>query len=638
MRLGALVLTVGLSHGLAWNCNKEEALEIRHAGMSRRYLIHSREVHCSGPGPFPLIFNLAPDQLTAEQQNFVTGDFSFGINGRNHGNQLGAKGNRFSDIMDIEFADQNFILITLEGATVKSRGGLSASKRKPAARDEVDLVRKILDRTRKSYNVGDVFAVGFREGATLAWHLACHMQLRAIAPVHGAPLPGPAFASCPFQPPPAVVFTGDHDPNDVATRSSLAYYQAQMRQNYPDRHFISKITFCKNTVTCETSSTRCGEGRVMLCYAKSPTSAHNCALESSHRNSSGRHNPCCLDSSTCDVAYAEACSACASYEIWAGANCDVATSDSNKSCLGTSAPDVHTTIFVLDFFADYVRLDQQSSSTMLPSSQQLWNSKQVLQKLRSGFASWGLLVSAWMGQRCYPGPQYVEPTTVLRMDLPLVTLKNFGIIYQPLPDPDAPRVRCFYPTSLDYNDHGSPCSAPESQCDLARSEEKPSAIMTPAFRSSNRSRHFRQGRGCYFSDVELGINFQKQTLKTAAEGDFTHVHNRAIISRLDRSINKELLGFYWAHPASVSIFQSDDNQTLCCDIPMEWKDYIRHRWLPIVDLTTAEPWEALDFARGGKPFAETAIKLVSDQNYQRIINQCARTIVEDSELCLGCSS
>ena len=52
------------------------------------------------------------------------------------------------------------------------------------------------------------------------------------------------------------------------------------------------------------------------------------------RNSSGRHNPCCLDSSTCDVAYAEACSACASYEIWAGANCDVATSDSNKSCLG----------------------------------------------------------------------------------------------------------------------------------------------------------------------------------------------------------------------------------------------------------------------------------------------------------------
>eukprot|EP00434_Breviolum_minutum_P002026 symbB.v1.2.001789.t1/scaffold95.1/size600632/37 len=398
MRLGALVLTVG-SHGLAWNCNTEEALEIRYAGMSRRYLIHSREVHCSGPGPFPLIFNLAPHQLTAEQQNFVTGDFSFGINGRNHGNQLGAKGNRFSDIMDIDFADQNFILITLEGATVKGRGGLSASKRTPAARDEVDLVRKILDRTRKSYNVGDVFAVGFREGATLAWHLACHMQLRAIAPVHGAPLPGPAFASCPFQPPPAVVFTGDHDPNDVATRRSLAYYEAQMRQNYPDQDFISKITFCNHTVTCETSSTRCGEGRVMLCYAKSPTSAHNCALESSHRNSSGRHNPCCLDSSSCDVAYAEACSACASYDIWAGANCAVATSDPNKSCLGTSAPDVHTTISVLEFFADYVRLDQQSSSTMPPSSEQLWNSKEVLQKLRSGFASWGLLVSAWMGQR-----------------------------------------------------------------------------------------------------------------------------------------------------------------------------------------------------------------------------------------------
>lgn len=30
-----------------------------------------------------------------------------------------------------------------------------------------------------------------------------------------------------------------------------------------------------------------------------------------------------------------------------------------------------------------------------------------------------------------------------------------------------------------------------------------------------------------------------------------------------------------AHPASVSTFQSDDNQTLCCDIPPEWKDYIR---------------------------------------------------------------
>jgi len=55
--------------------------------------------------------------------------------------------------MDIDFADQNFILITLEGATVKGRGGLSASKRTPAARDEVGLVRKILDRTRKSYNV-----------------------------------------------------------------------------------------------------------------------------------------------------------------------------------------------------------------------------------------------------------------------------------------------------------------------------------------------------------------------------------------------------------------------------------------------------------------------------------------------------
>eukprot|EP00434_Breviolum_minutum_P002025 symbB.v1.2.001788.t1/scaffold95.1/size600632/36 len=89
-----------------------------------------------------------------------------------------------------------------------------------------------------------------------------------------------------------------------------------------------------------------------------------------------------------------------------------------------------------------------------------------------------------------------------------------------------------------------------------------------------------------------------------------------------------------AHPASVSTFQSDDNQTLCCDIPPEWKDYIRHRWLPIVDLTTTEPWEALDFARAGKPFAATAIKLVSDQNYQRIINQCARTVVEDSELCM----
>lgn len=48
----------------------------------------------------------------------------------------------------------------------------------------------------------------------------------------------------------------------------------------------------------------------------------------------------------------------------------------------------------------------------------------------SGFASWGLLVSAWMGQRCYPGPQYVEPTTVLRMDLPLLTLKNFGTLEQ----------------------------------------------------------------------------------------------------------------------------------------------------------------------------------------------------------------
>ena len=42
----------------------------------------------------------------------------------------------------------------------------------------------------ESREVGDVFAVGFREGATLAWHLACHMQLRAIAPVHGTPLPG----------------------------------------------------------------------------------------------------------------------------------------------------------------------------------------------------------------------------------------------------------------------------------------------------------------------------------------------------------------------------------------------------------------------------------------------------------------
>ena len=42
-----------------------------------------------------------------------------------------------------------------------------------------------------------------------------------------------------------------------------------------------------------------------------------------------------------------------------------------------------------------------------------------------------------------------------------------------------------------------------------------------------------------------------------------------------------------------------------------------HRWLPIVDLTTTEPWEALGFARNGKPIAETAIKLVSDQNYQR---------------------
>ena len=55
--------------------------------------------------------------------------------------------------MDTEFADQNFILITLEGATVKGSGGLSASKPKPAARDEVALVREILDRTRKNYNV-----------------------------------------------------------------------------------------------------------------------------------------------------------------------------------------------------------------------------------------------------------------------------------------------------------------------------------------------------------------------------------------------------------------------------------------------------------------------------------------------------
>ena len=44
----------------------------------------------------------------------------------------------------------------------------------------------------------------------------CTTHLSAVA------VSGPAFASCPFQPPPAVVFTGDHDPNDVATRSSLA--------------------------------------------------------------------------------------------------------------------------------------------------------------------------------------------------------------------------------------------------------------------------------------------------------------------------------------------------------------------------------------------------------------------------------
>ncbi len=61
----------------------------------------------------------------------------------------------------------------------------------------------------------------------------------------------------------------------------------------------------------------------------------------------------------------------------------------------------------------------------------------------SGFADWGLLVSAWIGQRCYPGPQYVEPTTVLRMDLPLVTLKNFGTLEQQAQSPscgtDGPR-------------------------------------------------------------------------------------------------------------------------------------------------------------------------------------------------------
>ena len=44
----------------------------------------------------------------------------------------------------------------------------------------------------------------------------CTTHISAVA------VSGPAFASCPFQPPPAVVFTGDHDPNDVATRSSLA--------------------------------------------------------------------------------------------------------------------------------------------------------------------------------------------------------------------------------------------------------------------------------------------------------------------------------------------------------------------------------------------------------------------------------
>ncbi len=37
-----------------------------------------------------------------EQQNFVTGDFSVGINERNHGNQLGAKGNRWQGVLRVQ--------------------------------------------------------------------------------------------------------------------------------------------------------------------------------------------------------------------------------------------------------------------------------------------------------------------------------------------------------------------------------------------------------------------------------------------------------------------------------------------------------------------------------------------------------
>ena len=65
------------------------------------------------------------------------------------------------------------------------------------------------------HNNSGLFNQGHPIGTqTLTYQCTTHFSAVAVS--------GPAFASCPFQPPPALVFTGDHDPNDVATRSSLA--------------------------------------------------------------------------------------------------------------------------------------------------------------------------------------------------------------------------------------------------------------------------------------------------------------------------------------------------------------------------------------------------------------------------------
>lgn len=320
-------------------------LTIEQQGRQRWFMLHAPPAR--EPGPRPLIVNLHGYTDTAVGQIELSGDQTILCGAAAPCDFLG--------ITDQH--PQDWLVAYPQGIGLSWNGGAGCcapanSPTQPI--DDVGFMLALVRRVREQHALSAVFATGFSNGGVMSWRLGCQAPqiFRAIAPVHGA-LGGawgvdpanPGF-NCSFSPrappPPALVFTGGADYIQPWTKveASSSWWIDQSFRNSSARP-AQLTSFQNRSVHC--TSTADSRRNVTVCFS---TVVSDCPTACSGKGPLaciGAAKQCCV-THRCTT-----CGSCTAYHSWPGARVS-----GNQFPTRASAPDIHATTEILEFFSRHL--------------------------------------------------------------------------------------------------------------------------------------------------------------------------------------------------------------------------------------------------------------------------------------------